>query len=73
MSMRPVVLIPGGVMPAEFAFTDLRQVLSPGVDLLANDHVVYAGEVPPAGYSLDLEVDAVLRGRMSSTGRGSRW
>ncbi len=60
MSMRPVVLIPGGVMPAEFAYADLRQVHGPGVDLLANDHVVYAGEVPPAGYSLDLEVDAVL-------------
>lgn len=61
MSKRPVVLIPGGVLPAELAYADLRRALGADVDVIANDHAVYAAELPPADYTLDLEVEAVLR------------
>lgn len=58
---RAVVLIPGGVMPADFAYADLRGALGADVDVIANDHAVYAGDVPPAHYSLDLEAAAIMR------------
>lgn len=48
-------------MPAELAYADLRRALGADVDAIANDHAVYAGDVPPADYSLDLEVETVLR------------
>ena len=55
------VLLPGGVLPAEPAYAALLQVLGDRVDAVAKDLEVYAGEQPPPGFSLDTEVDGVLR------------
>jgi pimeloyl-ACP methyl ester carboxylesterase len=56
-----VVLLPGGVLPAEPAYAALLRALGEHVDPVAKDLEVYAGNQPPADYSLDTEVDGVLR------------
>jgi pimeloyl-ACP methyl ester carboxylesterase len=56
-----VVLLPGGVLPAEPAFAALLQVLGERVDAVAKDLEVYAGDQPPPDYGLDLEVEGILR------------
>ena len=56
-----IVLLPGGVLPAEPAYAALLEVLGDRVDALTKDLEVYAGEQPPTDYSLDLEVEGVLR------------
>jgi pimeloyl-ACP methyl ester carboxylesterase len=56
-----VVLLPGGVLPAQPAYAALLQVLGDRVDAVAKDLEVYGGEQPPADYSLATEVDGILR------------
>ena len=56
-----VVLLPGGVVPAEQAYAALLAALEDSVDAAAKDLEVYGGEEPPASYSLDTEVDGVIR------------
>jgi pimeloyl-ACP methyl ester carboxylesterase len=56
-----VVLLPGSVLPAEPAYGALIAALGPDVDAVAKDLEVYATEQPPDDYSLELEVDGVLR------------
>lgn len=56
-----MVLLPGAVLPARPAYGALIEVLGPGVQALAKDLELYAGEKPPPGWSLDTEVDGVLR------------
>ena len=56
-----VVLLPGGVLPAKPAYTALLQALGERVTAVAKDLEVYAGDRPPAGYSLDTEVAGILR------------
>ena len=56
-----VLLLPGSVLPAELAYGALLASLGPGVDAVAKDLEVYAGPQPPAGYTLDTEVDGVAR------------
>ena len=56
-----VILLPGSVLPAAAAYGDLLAVLGDDVDAVAKDLEVYAAATPPAGYSLDTEVDGVLR------------
>jgi pimeloyl-ACP methyl ester carboxylesterase len=56
-----VVLLPGGVLPAEPAFAALLQAFGDRVTAAAKDLEVYAGGQPPAGYSLDTEVTGILR------------
>jgi pimeloyl-ACP methyl ester carboxylesterase len=56
-----VVLLPGSVLPAEPAYAALLQVLGERVDAVAKDLEVYAGDQPPQDFSLDLEVEGVLR------------
>lgn len=59
---RPVVLLPGGVLPAQPAYEALLAELGDQVDARAKDLEMYAGEaVPPAGYSLETEVEGILR------------
>jgi pimeloyl-ACP methyl ester carboxylesterase len=55
------VLLPGGVLPAEPAYTALLQAFGERVTAVAKDLEVYAGGRPPADYSLDSEVAGILR------------
>lgn len=57
----PVVLLPGGVLPAEPAYAALLQVLGERVDAVAKDLEVYAAASPPADYDLGMEVAGILR------------
>jgi pimeloyl-ACP methyl ester carboxylesterase len=62
MSTRPaVVLLPGSVLPAEPAYAALLEVLGDRVNAVAKDLEVYATEEPPPDFSLDTEVDGILR------------
>jgi pimeloyl-ACP methyl ester carboxylesterase len=54
------VLLPGGVLPAEPAFTALLQAFGERVTAVAKDLEVYAGDRPPADYGLDTEVAGIL-------------
>ena len=56
-----VVLLPGGVLPAEPAYMALLQAFGERVTAVAKDLEVYAGDRPPADYSLDTEVAGILR------------
>lgn len=56
-----VLLLPGSVLPAELAYGALIDALGERADAHAKDLEVYAGEVPSAGYSLDSEIEGVLR------------
>jgi pimeloyl-ACP methyl ester carboxylesterase len=55
------VLLPGGVLPAEPAYTALLGALGGRVDAATKDLEVYAGEEPPLDFSLDTEVKGILR------------
>jgi pimeloyl-ACP methyl ester carboxylesterase len=58
----PIVLLPGGILPAEPAYRALLAELGDDVDARAKDLEMYAGKtVPPVGYSLETEVEGVGR------------
>jgi pimeloyl-ACP methyl ester carboxylesterase len=57
----PVVLLPGGVLPGALAYGDLVRALGHRADALVKELEVYAGDQPPAGYGLDVEVDGIAR------------
>jgi len=58
----PVILLPGGILPAGPAYQALLAELGDDVDARAKDLEMYAGEtVPPPGYSLEIEVDGIRR------------
>ncbi|WP_255767709.1 alpha/beta fold hydrolase [Pseudarthrobacter sulfonivorans] len=56
-----VILLPGSVLPAEPAYGALIRALGPHVEAVAKDLELYAGDAPPQGWSLDTEIDGVLR------------
>jgi len=56
-----VMLLPGGVLPAEPAYAALLQVLGERVNAVTKDLEVYSGEQPPPDFSLGTEVDGILR------------
>src|ERR1700730_2724329 len=56
-----VILLPGGVMPAKLAYADLITALGSDVEPVAKELEMYAGHEPPPGYTLDTEVDGILR------------
>ncbi len=56
-----VVLLPGGVMPAEPAYAALLGVLGDRVDAVAKDLEVYSGDRPPPDFGLRTEVEGILR------------
>ena len=58
---RPVILLPGGVMPAGPAYGALLAELGPYVDARPKDLEVYSGGVPPTDYSLATEVAGISR------------
>src|SRR5205823_6329485 len=55
------ILLPGGVMPADLAYGALLDALGDDVDAIAKDLEVYAGPEPPTDYTLEYEIDGVLR------------
>src|SRR5207247_8162627 len=55
------ILLPGGVMPADLAYGALLEALGDDAEAIAKDLEVYAGPDPPPDYSLDYEIDGVLR------------
>jgi pimeloyl-ACP methyl ester carboxylesterase len=58
----PVILLPGGILPAQPAYHALLGQLGDEVDAHAKDLEMYAGEVvPPPGYSLETEVEGIRR------------
>jgi pimeloyl-ACP methyl ester carboxylesterase len=58
----PIVLLPGGILPAQPAYQALLAELGDDVDARAKDLEMYAAEtVPPPGYSLETEVEGIRR------------
>jgi pimeloyl-ACP methyl ester carboxylesterase len=56
-----VILLPGSVLPAQPAYGALIDALGPAVQAVAKDLELYAGDEPPPGWSLDTEIDGLLR------------
>jgi pimeloyl-ACP methyl ester carboxylesterase len=56
-----VLLLPGGVVPAEPAYAALLQVLGERVDAVTKDLEVYSGDRPPPDFGLGTEVEGILR------------
>lgn len=58
----PVILLPGGILPAQPAYQALLAELGEAVDARTKDLEMYAGTaVPPPGYSLETEVEGIRR------------
>lgn len=55
------ILVPGAVMPAKLAYGGLLEALGDGVQAIAKDLEMYAGSTPPPGYTLQHEIDGILR------------
>src|SRR5437660_5129964 len=55
------ILLPGGVMPADLAYAGLIDALGDDVEAIAKDLELYAGPAPPRDYTLDYEIEGVLR------------
>src|SRR5438034_225070 len=55
------MLLPGSVLPAGPAYDGLIAALGDDVEAVAKELEVYADDAPPPGYSLDTEVEGVLR------------
>ena len=56
-----VVALPGGVNPAELRYAPVQAALGDAVRLHWKDLEVYAGDSPPGGYSIQMEVDGLAR------------
>jgi pimeloyl-ACP methyl ester carboxylesterase len=56
-----VILVPGAVLPAGLAYGALQEALGEQVAAVAKELEVYAGDEPPPDYTLELEVEGVLR------------
>jgi len=56
-----VILLPGGVLPAELAYAALLEALGDAVEPVTKDLEVYAGAEPPEGYTLAVEVEGIVR------------
>jgi pimeloyl-ACP methyl ester carboxylesterase len=61
-----VILLPGGVMPAQLAYADLIGSLGSDVEAVAKELELYAAPEPPPGYTLATEVDGILRAARES-------
>jgi pimeloyl-ACP methyl ester carboxylesterase len=55
------LLLPGSVLPAELAYGSLVAALGSDVEVIVKELEVYATAEAPSDYTLDLEVDGVLR------------
>jgi pimeloyl-ACP methyl ester carboxylesterase len=59
--MHRVILLPGGVLPPDLAYGALVEALGHGVEAVAKDLELYAGDEPPPDFGLDDEVAGALR------------
>jgi pimeloyl-ACP methyl ester carboxylesterase len=59
--MHHAILLPGGVLPAGPAYAALIAALGADVDAHPKELEVYAGDEPPAGYSMATEVAGIAR------------
>ncbi|MGH3117242.1 MAG: alpha/beta fold hydrolase [Gaiellales bacterium] len=59
--MHRVILLPGGILPADLAYDALIDALENDVEAVAKDLELYAGDEPPSDYSLDDEVAGAVR------------
>ncbi len=57
----PLILLPGGIMPAQLRYGPLIEALGPGVQAVIKDLEVYAGPSIPAAYALETELDGISR------------
>jgi hypothetical protein len=55
------ILLPGVVMPADLAYGALLEALGEEGHAIAKELELYAGREPPPDYSLEHEIDGVLR------------
>jgi pimeloyl-ACP methyl ester carboxylesterase len=56
-----VVLVPGAVLPGALAYSPLLEVFGNAVDPVVKDLELYAGDRPPPGYTVEVEVEGILR------------
>ena len=61
MPAHDVILVPGAVLPADLAYGALLEQLGDDVNPVTKELEVYAGDAPPPGYTLDVEVAGILR------------
>jgi pimeloyl-ACP methyl ester carboxylesterase len=61
MSASQVMFLPGIVLPAELAYGGLVTALGADVETIVKDLEVYREDFPPLDYSLDTEIEGVLR------------
>ncbi len=60
-SKHRVMFLPGGIAPAPVRYSALIPELGDDIEPLLKDLEVYADEAPPAGYSIEQEIDGVVR------------
>ena len=58
---RPVIFLPGILMPARDRYLPLITALGGGDEFVTKELEIYAGDAPPAGYSIRTEVDGLER------------
>ena len=56
-----VILLPGGVLPAEPAYQNLLAELASDADARTKDLEVYVTDRPPPDFSIDIEVGGIAR------------
>ena len=56
-----MILLPGSVLPASAAYAGLLAALGGDVEPVAKELEVYTAPAPPADYTLDHEVDGIVR------------
>ncbi|MCK5746488.1 MAG: alpha/beta hydrolase [Oricola sp.] len=57
----PVILLPGIITPADITYRYLLPQFEGPATVIARDLAIYANGAPPSDYSLDMEVDAILK------------
>jgi pimeloyl-ACP methyl ester carboxylesterase len=57
----PIILVPGGVNPAEISYRPLLEVINDEAQGVLKDLEVYATDAPPPNYSLELEAEGIGR------------
>ncbi|MGI9019274.1 MAG: alpha/beta fold hydrolase [Solirubrobacterales bacterium] len=55
-----MILLPGGVLPADLAYAALLEALGDEVDAVTKELEVYAGDELPPNYTLEVETEGIL-------------
>jgi pimeloyl-ACP methyl ester carboxylesterase len=59
--MQKIIFLPGIITPAAVVYAPLLEALQSEIEPVLKELEIYTTETPPPDYSLDLEVDAILR------------